>query len=90
MKTIVLLGLTVAGVVIIASQVRKWTREEAVMQELDDMLNEILGDCLEAWCEDCDRILAQGTGSRKPDVSREAYVHGEIYDHEVHVRTWAD
>lgn len=89
-KTIVLLGLTVAWVVIIAKQVRKWTREAAVMQELDDMLAEILNDCMEAYCEDCDRVLATGTGNLKPDVSHEAYVHSEVYDHNVHVRSWAD
>jgi hypothetical protein len=90
MKTIVFLGLTIAVVVILAEQVRKWTREEAAMQEVDMMLTEILSDCLEAYCEDCNRILAQGTGTRKPDVSSAAYHHSEIYDHQVFVRSWAD
>lgn len=90
MKTLLFVGFILLGVVVIGREVRKWTREEAVMQELDEMLAEILGDCLEAYCEDCGQLLAQGTGNRKPDVSREAYVHGEVYDHEVHVRSWAD
>lgn len=90
MKTMLVLGLTIVGVVILASQVRRWTREEAVMQELDDILTEVLSDCLEAYCDDCGRLVAQGTGPWKEDVSREAYVHSEVYDHEVHVRSWAD
>lgn len=90
MKTILIIGFVLLGVVVIGREVRKWTREEAVMQELDTMLAEILGDCMEAYCEDCGQILAQGTGTRKPDVSSAAYHHSEVYDHEVHVRSWAD
>lgn len=90
MKTILILGFILLGVVVIGREVRKWTRETAVMQELDEMLAEILGDCIEAYCEDCGRMLAQGTGNRKPDVSSAAYHHSEVFDHEVRVRSWAD
>ena len=90
MKTLVLLGLTFAGVVILASQVRRWSREEAAMQELDMMLSEILGGCMEAYCEDCDHVLAQGTNPFHDQVEQVAYFHRETYDHEVKVRSWAE
>lgn len=60
------------------------------MQELDDVLIEVLSDCLEAWCDDCGRLVAQGTGTWKSEVEQEAYIHREVFDHEVHVRTWLD
>jgi hypothetical protein len=89
-KTLLIIGFVLLGVVVIGREVRKWTREEAVMQELDQMLAEILGDCIEAYCDDCGRLIAQGTGSKKPEVSSAAYHHSEIWDHEVHVRSWVD
>jgi TorA maturation chaperone TorD len=90
MKTLLLLGTIAAGVVILASQVRKWSREEAAMQELDQMLAEILGGCMEAYCEDCDHVLAQGTNPFHEQVAQVAYFHRETYDHEVRVRSWAE
>lgn len=90
MKTVLFFGITVAVVVVVARQIRKWGRERVTMEELDQILTEILGDCLEAYCEDCDGILAQGTGQYKDDVFTAAFNHGEIYDHEVKVRSWAD
>lgn len=97
MKTLVLLGLAVAGIVILdlqlrnhALQVRKQALEEAAMQELDIILYEILGGCMEAYCEDCDHVLAQGTNPFHDQVEQVAYFHRETYDHEVHVRSWAE
>lgn len=90
MKTLILLGLVVAGVVILEARARKRLREEATMQELDMMLYEILGGCMEAYCEDCDHVLAQGTNPYHDQVEQVAYFHRETYDHEVRVRSWAE
>ena len=60
------------------------------MYDLDDILMDVFGDCMEAWCEDCGLVLATGTGPYKPQVNNVAYVHSEVYDHEVHVRSWVD
>lgn len=91
MKDLVLLGLIVAGVVILAKQTEKWSREEAaVMEELDIILHEILGGCMEAYCEDCDHVLAQGTNPFHAQVGQVADFHRETYDHEVKVRSWAE
>ena len=90
MKNILFLAATITGVILFSKIIRKWEREEAAMEELDDMLEEILGDCLEAYCDDCEHVLAQGTGIRKDDVAEAAYNHSEVYDHMVHLRSWAD
>lgn len=58
--------------------------------DLDMLLTKILGDCLEAYCEDCSKILATGTTMYHTLVTTVAYHHSEEYDHEVHVRSWAD
>lgn len=58
--------------------------------DLDAVLAVILGSCLEAFCEDCDMVLASGTKVYHNMVSTVAYYHGEQYDHDVHVRSWAD
>lgn len=87
---IIFIGVTITVVTVIAVQARKLYREEAAMQELDAMLEEILGDCLEAYCDDCEHVLAQGTGVHKDMVADEAYNHSEVYDHMVHLRSWAD
>lgn len=64
--------------------------EDEPMYELEDVLTEVFGDCMEAWCEDCGAVLATGTGPYKTQVSNVAYTHGSIYDHEVRVRSWAE
>jgi len=90
MKTLIFLALTVAVTVKVAQFFRDWETREAAMEELDQVLKEILGDCLEAYCDECDGVLAQGTGQYKEDVFTVAYNHREIYDHDVRVRSWAD
>lgn len=90
MKDLILLGLIVAGVVILARQAEKWSQEEAAMEELDVLLYEILGGCMEAYCEDCDHVLAQGTNPFHAQVGQVADFHRETYDHEVKVRSWAE
>lgn len=90
MKTMIFFGITIIVVVVVARQIKQWERNRVTMEALDQVLAEILGDCLEAYCEDCDGILAQGTGQCKDDVFTEAYNHGEIYDHDVRVRSWLD
>jgi len=90
MKTVFFIGVTVAVTIFVARWFREWEMKEATMEELDRVLQEILGDCLEAYCDECDGILAQGTGQYKEDVFTVAYNHREIYDHDVRVRSWAD
>lgn len=69
---------------------RKHVNDDDPVYELDDILTEVFGDCMEAWCEDCGAVLATGTGPYKTQVSNVAYTHGSIYDHEVRVRSWAE
>jgi hypothetical protein len=91
MKNIIFITLTVAVVIVIAGQFKKMEkRQEAFEQEVDDVIRDVLDNCLEAYCEDCDQILAQGTGSYKDTVTSVAYTHREVYDHEVKVKSWAE
>ena len=91
MKDIIFWAAATAVVVMIVDrQMRKLAQRKAIVDELDAMLAEILGDCLEAYCDDCEAILAQGTGDYKESVAEAAYNHGEFYDHMVRLRSWAD
>lgn len=89
-NTIFWVAATVVVAIIVDRKMRELAQRKVFVDELDKILGEILGDCLEAYCEDCDGILAQGTGQYKEDVFTAAYNHGEVYDHEVRVRSWAD
>jgi hypothetical protein len=59
-------------------------------EELDDILGRILGSCFEAYCEDCDDVLAVGTGPYEQQVANIVYTHREIFDHETYIRNWAE
>lgn len=88
MRTLIFTGLTVLAVILWAKTLRE--KEETMNSETDVMLLEILSECMEAYCEDCEQVLAQGTHPYHDKVASVAYNHSEIYDHMVHMRSWAD
>lgn len=93
MKTLLFTGVTVSAVIALAWYARRQTRvaEEATLDyETDQMLIDVLSECMEAFCQDCGMVLAQGTHPYHDDVAAVAYNHGEMYDHDVRVRSWAE
>jgi hypothetical protein len=63
---------------------------EPPTNDLDLLLEEILGDCLEAYCEDCGTILATGTKNYHDLVANVGYDHEITFDHYVTVQSWLD
>lgn len=103
MKDILFVAAAIAVVIVIAERYRKefpvenvfengrpWPELEEPEEELDDILARVLGSCFEAYCEDCDDVLAIGTGPYQSQVANVAYTHGEVFDHETWVRSWAE
>lgn len=92
MKT-AFIAILVTGVIYAIKAFAEYDDERREMEEssleIDNVLTDVLAGCMEAYCEDCG-VLAQGTHPYHDKVASVAYNHSEIYDHMVHLRTWAD
>lgn len=104
MRDIIFVAAAIGVVIFIAERFRKeyvplentfengrpWPEREEPPEELDDILARILGTCFEAFCDDCDDVLAVGTGPYEQQVMNIAYTHCEVFDHSAYVRNWAE
>ena len=65
------------------------------MNEVDELIRSVLGECLEAVCHEpdgdrCHGVLAMATVGYSDFIAERASGHAEATGHRVSVRTWAD